>query len=636
MVKISLHSFPPSLSCTPHPAIGYLKGFLESQNPQLDVQSFYWNQKIFTECFKEIKWLKESTIDTENAATIFRSLFGYLLVRDIEYDTKKEGLKNLRTFGSLLCPSFSKEEFLELANRLDKYLESQINQNNLLTFDIMGGSINLGQEIPYLMFLHRIKLENPSILTILGGLTAKEGKLLLEMFSFIDICVFGEGDETLLEICNSYPSGLKLEAIEGIVWRDNRGKIITNKERLPLANINNHWASYEGYQWEYDTVKMIGIWDSQSCHWGKCTFCHRTSKRNQFRERIVDDILAEINHHLANLKIQPDNSFLIRFLGSDVRGSSNSRFIALLEGLVQLKENFRRMTVFMELNPRYMTREIARLLDILDDKIQFGFEQWNARILREMKKPHTIESAIYTLKLIEDFSSIQIVGFNLLCGYPGETHEDIYQSFRTLLKLKFIMAQLYDKTRKYPVHIIPNPVSINPNIPIGKDWPWNNKIVERMIYTSPLGLIMSNLTNNLHAVQEFVKLHSYMTITNLENTEFLQMNLLKTYERMLASSTLNLFISSQGEVTLSMTSNNQTHKIILSNIHRRILEKTEKPISMRDICKDLSDVPRSAIEEILSIFESLDLIYSDRNRHINTLPIYIQDQINNIGNIGQN
>ncbi|MFW9995951.1 MAG: radical SAM protein [Candidatus Odinarchaeota archaeon] len=627
LTEISLHSFPPTLSLAPHPAIGYLKGFIQSKNLEIAVNSYYWNQKIITDCFKDVGWLQEIIVDSETSASVFRSLFGYLFLQDLEMtDNKEEGLDFFSTWGSFYCPSISKKQFLAMAVRLDRFINTEIERNNLAACHITGGSTNLGQEIPCLMVLHRIKQLNPRILTVCGGMSAREGELIMKMFPFIDICVHGEGEQALLEICDSYPAGKPLADIKGIVWRQDDGTVYANAEHPVLTDIDNHWANYEGYRWDLDKdFKMISIWDSRSCHWGKCTFCHRTSQTNAFRERSIDDILAEIHYQLEASDVQVDDNYMIRFLGSDVRGSSDERLLSLLRELAKLKEHYQKMTIFAELNPRYMTEEMMGYLDVLEARIQFGFEQWNPRILKLMKKPHGVEHAIYTLKLVEEYPSVRVVGFNLLCGYPGEMYSDVYQSFQTLMKMKYIMALLYRKDRN--MHMISNPVSMNPCTPLGQDWSWENPLVQKMIETAPLTRAFGYLSGNPLLAKEFMTVHSYMTVLDLHNTDSLQKDLLKKYEEILRSSRIEVNHDQSKGTTLRLMTGNQVQEIPLSHDMLKVLQITEKPVSSQKLKKELDGIDPEVIKRVISQLEENDLIYSYKNRLVNTLPYHIQQQL---------
>ncbi len=630
--KISLHAFPPSLSCTPHPALGYLKGYIESQHPNVKINTFYWNQTITNQCLKDEDWLQDVILDSYAAASLFRALFGYLFLKDrikgeSNLQNNENALEFLSAWGAFYLPNISKKQFNELTQRVDSFLNSEIHRHNLISHDIIGGSINLGQEIASLMFLHRIKLLKPSIMTIFGGMTAQEGRLLMEMFPWLDLCVYGEGESTLLEIIENYPDHSNLEKIQGIVWKQN-GKIRTNPPHSPLENIDEAWANYEGYNWHIDnSVKMISIWDSRNCRWGKCTFCHRTNSSSPFRERAPESIIEEIKHHLQTQDIPSTTGFMIRFLGSDVRGSSNERFLTLLHLLSQLKDHYPNLTIFAELSPQYINEEMMKLLEVLEANIQFGFEQWSPRSLRKMRKPHRIENAIYTLKLVEKYPSVRIVGFNLLCGYPNETFEDVYTTFQTLLKLRFIFASLYKTNRKNPLRILTTPIAVNPCTPIGEEWPWENPLVQNYINTTPLTRALTYLSDNPDLAHDFVKMNSYMGMLNINNTEFLQSDLIKKYEKILDSAHISLVTSSDSSPELCMSSEGEILKLELDNLDLQIIQLTEEPTTFEDLHSQLSHISSPILLKTLSNLEEVTLMFSHNNCYINTLPYHIQTQL---------
>ena len=59
------------------------------------------------------------------------------------------------------------------------------------------------------------------------------------MPEFVDVGILGEGEETLLELLNSYSAGRfnSLSEIKGIVYRDN-GQIKVNPKRPFIENID--------------------------------------------------------------------------------------------------------------------------------------------------------------------------------------------------------------------------------------------------------------------------------------------------------------------------------------------------------------------------------------------------------------
>jgi len=79
-----------------------------------------------------------------------------------------------------------------------------------------------------------IKRIDPNLLTISIHLTSEEAKIYLENSKFIDICIFGEPEYTILEIMKEYKKGnlKKIRKIKGLVIRKNEKIIPTEKREI--------------------------------------------------------------------------------------------------------------------------------------------------------------------------------------------------------------------------------------------------------------------------------------------------------------------------------------------------------------------------------------------------------------------
>jgi len=69
---------------------------------------------------------------------------------------------------------------------------------------------------------------------ILGGPHASVVREQILQYSKTDLVVVGEGEQTILEIAKRIP----YKNIQGLIWRDRRGNIITNPPRLPIQNLD--------------------------------------------------------------------------------------------------------------------------------------------------------------------------------------------------------------------------------------------------------------------------------------------------------------------------------------------------------------------------------------------------------------
>ena len=131
-----------------------------------------------------------------------------------------------------------------------------------------------------------IKNKFPKARCIIGGSHANAiPKELLSEFPVFDIAVFGEGEETLLELvrnnCNN------LERIEGIAYRNNQG-VFLNKVRpsldlrtLPVID----WTPF-------CRARYYPVFTSRGCQY-KCIFCAKTFGSG-VRYRPAQDIIEEM------------------------------------------------------------------------------------------------------------------------------------------------------------------------------------------------------------------------------------------------------------------------------------------------------------------------------------------------------
>ncbi len=118
-----------------------------------------------------------------------------------------------------------------------------------------------------------------------------------------DIVLRGEPDQTLAMLADT-----PRFAIPGCVWREN-GRIMAAAEPLGVTEMRNIGPlDYTDYPVELHLHKHHVFTDvsgfgaevefARGCPYA-CTFCNKTLFRNKYRERNLDDVLAEIDHLIA-------------------------------------------------------------------------------------------------------------------------------------------------------------------------------------------------------------------------------------------------------------------------------------------------------------------------------------------------
>ena len=140
---------------------------------------------------------------------------------------------------------------------------------------------------------------NPNIKILFGNYHATFNDIrILNKYPFIDACVRGEGEKTILEIADKLEKGKNFEDIRGVTYRNN-GKIIKNEDRplidnldeLPfpawhLTNMKEFFKLTKYLQGSHLTAdRHLSIITSRSCPYA-CIFCSvRSIMGRGFRPR---------------------------------------------------------------------------------------------------------------------------------------------------------------------------------------------------------------------------------------------------------------------------------------------------------------------------------------------------------------
>lgn len=141
----------------------------------------------------------------------------------------------------------------------------------------------------------RKKMKNVTI--IIGGVHATALPEEVISVPYVDICVRGEGEETIKEIV----SGAPLEIIRGITYKKN-GTIINNPDREPIADLNSYplpayhllpMRKYRSMLGVSIREPSIGLVISRGCP-GRCEYCFPNSLGNKIRIKSPKKILEEM------------------------------------------------------------------------------------------------------------------------------------------------------------------------------------------------------------------------------------------------------------------------------------------------------------------------------------------------------
>lgn len=147
-----------------------------------------------------------------------------------------------------------------------------------------------------------IRDDSPETFTFIGGHGATAmPERLMEECPALDAIVVGEGEITSGEMIDALEAGRELDTVNGLVFRDRSGRIVTTPKRpmvqdldsLPfpaveLCEMDRYWPSFE----QVSTVPAMQMLASRGCN-GSCIYCYKMyGKHIRLRDPrlIVDEI----------------------------------------------------------------------------------------------------------------------------------------------------------------------------------------------------------------------------------------------------------------------------------------------------------------------------------------------------------
>ncbi len=318
-----------------------------------------------------------------------------------------------------------------------------------------------------------LKAYNSDIIIIFGGPTPSvQSKEVLDGVSSVDICVRGEGEETLLElILNLSKNNFKLNQvnlfrIKGITFRKGN-KIIINPERNDLLSnksiknyIDKFPSPYLSKVIPISRAFPTGIITARGCN-QNCTYCNCAvmSKRNIFFhsiERVIEELvyINECKKFLGPVPIN-DDSFTIL----------PTRTFKICESMI---ENDIKIPFICTTRCDKITED---LLDLMKQagfvSIGFSLESAVPRILKTIGKvsppnnmnSEKLEKEIEFIENLKHMTSYaKKIGFNkvfvsIMVGLPGETIQDAQKTinFINQLDIDFYTHNFFHIFRGTPI-----------------------------------------------------------------------------------------------------------------------------------------------------------------------------------------
>lgn len=235
-----------------------------------------------------------------------------------------------------------------------------------------------------------------------------------ETLEYFDYVVLGEGEETLPELVKVLQEGKDPEKVKGIAYRDSgTGKVVITPKR-PYVNLDTYPC--------FNPEKLRApIEISRGCPWG-CKYCQTPRLfGKEIRHRSIDSILRNARYY-NDLRFIASNAFAYGSDGIHPRFDKVEKLLSALHEIPDKKIFFG--TFPSEVRPEFVTNESAELVRkyCANDSLSLGAQSGSDRILREIRRGHTVEDSILAVECCIEHEIVPAIDF--IFGLPTETEED--------------------------------------------------------------------------------------------------------------------------------------------------------------------------------------------------------------------
>lgn len=283
-----------------------------------------------------------------------------------------------------------------------------------------------------------------------------------------DVVVIGEGEATMAELLPALAERgpHRLHGVNGTVFRDEAGEVVTNPERAQIPDLDSlPWPDRE----QIDLQRYVSVWrdhhglgsvnliTARGCPY-RCRWCSHAVFGYTHRRRTPLGVVDEVEHIIS--RWNPDQLWY-----ADDVFTIHHRW--LFEYAAELKRrNLKRPFETISRADRMMKDEVLETLaDMGCYRVWIGSESGSQRILDAMERGVTAEQVQWATRAAQRHG-IE-VGMFLMWGYDGETLEDVEA---TIEHVKKANPNVFFTTVAYPIKNTGFYRDVAGDVMLDRDW----------------------------------------------------------------------------------------------------------------------------------------------------------------------
>lgn len=286
-------------------------------------------------------------------------------------------------------------------------------------FDLVGLTLMSGIFKQSLEVAEKVRQLHPGTIICAGGpYVSSLGEDVLGFCAF-DLAVVGEGEITFSEIIRYLKKETELASIDGLIYKDEEGRIITNRSRAVGQTADAMpMPAYDLFRMNrYPNYRIL---TSRGCPY-KCSFCssadvwqYRWQKRKP--EAIIEEIRFLVERYGRKTFFFNDDTFNMHL----------KRAEDFCDQLFESKLKILWSTPFRA--DRVDARLAAKMKRAGCYNVGIGIESADNALLSQMEKQITIEQITQGIRILRE-AGIEVLG-QFIIGIPGETPETFEKTLR--------------------------------------------------------------------------------------------------------------------------------------------------------------------------------------------------------------
>ena len=254
------------------------------------------------------------------------------------------------------------------------------------------------------------------------------------MFDHVDFVARHEGEQTIVEFVEMLESGTKHWAsIDGLVWRDASDRIVHNKRRANLPDINAISLpdkSADLFPSRYDPDHYGVMFTSRGCPW-PCTFCDsRGVWTRQIRYRTPENIVQEMKQLYDNCGVRDF------YFWDDTLTPYRKHSARVFEEMIrEFRDKGRNITWQATTRCDCVDDELAVLMKQSGCRLlTYGVETGSPSMMEVLRKGITHDKVFHAQAVMKKADIIWNAFFTI--GFPDDTPETIEETMALIRRLE--------------------------------------------------------------------------------------------------------------------------------------------------------------------------------------------------------